>query len=76
MVHPNPTKGSFSVDLGEITCCGCRLEVVDIMGKAVLKSELNPTGKGEFSINNVTPGLYFLRIFADNQVLTEKLIKY
>ncbi|OYU95692.1 MAG: hypothetical protein CFE21_11175 [Bacteroidetes bacterium B1(2017)] len=62
-VYPNPANEILNIELAEeIAESEMLLEVLNMEGKLVLKSELNAFGVNEVSIKNLKNGTYFMRI--------------
>jgi hypothetical protein len=65
-VYPNPTKGSFTIQLQHISN-NSQIEIIDVTGKEIYKQK---TEKSIFTIDhNLIPGVYFIRI-KENQLYT------
>ncbi len=73
VVYPNPTKGSFVIDLGKFEE-NIEIKVSDTTGKNVFVANYKDLDKIELKLNLV-PGVYFIHIKANNEIHTKKLIK-
>jgi hypothetical protein len=86
VVYPNPTKGKFQTtntiprtrdqanSNSQISID--KLEVVDIYGK--ISRSFNPyavTRNPQLDISHLPPGIYFIKMRIDNQVVVKKIIK-
>lgn len=72
-VYPNPNKGSFKIEnkTGE----NLDLEIINILGKRVLKSELLELENGINSLNlDLESGIYFIRLKGEQIHFEQKLI--
>jgi hypothetical protein len=59
-VYPNPSKGSFRLQLGKDITLPCNLRIVDVFGKRVVELVLNRNpGEQEFQLN-INSGWYFV----------------
>ncbi|QQX76404.1 MULTISPECIES: T9SS type A sorting domain-containing protein [Aequorivita] len=67
-IYPNPTNGSFEISgLKDGT-----IEIIDSQGRTVKKMDL---GERNYSISELTSGIYFVKITSENSSLTKQLIK-
>lgn len=71
-VYPNPTRGSFVVNVAKALPAGATIEVLDITGKVVYNSTL-------LSLNNTitldaAKGLYLVKVNTGAEILTQKLL--
>jgi hypothetical protein len=75
-VWPNPTTGLFNVQSIKHSLKLFGLELIDPSGKVVLKNDCPiPTDHIEQNICNLPNGIYYLRIWLENQCLVRKIIK-
>jgi len=52
------------------------IEIVDYLGKVVFQSNPEPgTRNPELDISQLPSGIYFVRIFIDNQMFVQKIVK-
>lgn len=73
-ITPNPNNGSFSVNLNFENSQFVEVEVLDFTGKVIEKLEREMTaGNFDFNLNNTPNGLYFVRITAGDESLTERI---
>lgn len=74
-IYPNPTNDIINIAIGfnEIST----IEVYDIMGKAVVSENDFSTSNGEIQLNlsELSEGIYFLKITANNQSIIKRIIK-
>lgn len=68
---PNPTSGSFSIDLHQ-RYEDVSVAIYDITGKLISQQKFNGISKVETSIEGEA-GIYFLRLTIDN---SQKLLKF
>jgi len=68
-IFPNPTNNSFSI---ESTSTITELSIHDIQGKLIKRFSVN---QERYNIENLTSGLYFLKIRSNLGEVTKKLIK-
>ncbi len=75
-VFPNPSEGDLLINFSGINPGNLVIQVVDIQGKEILNSSSrNETGSGKISINlNVPAGVYFIRLWAGDQLRTRRIL--
>jgi hypothetical protein len=69
ILYPNPTKGSFTLDLAEES----NVCVFNMLGQQV-KSLEKVSGSQQISLENAPMGMYFVRIQSGNGIEVKKLI--
>ena len=75
-VYPNPTSGMFTVELTGAEKTGLsRIEIYSMNGVKVKTEVLHGELKHQCSGADLMPGIYFIRLYTENQVETVKLIK-
>ena len=72
-VYPNPGAGWFRLDLGE-ELWEVNVEVWDAQGKRVWKKREEGIREMELDLNDVSSGMYFVRVAAGNRVGMVKLL--
>ncbi|OEK09495.1 hypothetical protein A8C32_12345 [Flavivirga aquatica] len=74
-VSPNPNKGTFTVKLNDASS-KINLEVFDIRGRIIYKNTYQKSANfnEEIKLNNVTSGLYLLKVSDDSRTSTRKII--
>jgi hypothetical protein len=68
-IHPNPSKNYFSIE-SSITIE--KIEMYDLMGK-LIKTNFNTE---KISIQELTNGLYILKMYSNGKVFNRKVLKY
>ena len=67
-IYPNPTSNSFEVSgINDGT-----IKIIDIQGRTVKQMDL---GDNTYSISELIPGIYFVKITAEKSSTTKQLIK-
>ncbi|PKN97208.1 MAG: hypothetical protein CVU43_17590 [Chloroflexi bacterium HGW-Chloroflexi-5] len=82
-VWPNPTTGQFKVQSSKfkVSVKVDKVEIVDLFGKSLDFSPLHRMGEGpgavsmELDISHLPPGLYFIKIKIEDQIIVKKIIK-
>jgi hypothetical protein len=72
LVYPNPNNGQFTLEFSE-TNQNILVEVFDIMGKKVY-SKNSSVSINQINIAEQPKGIYLVKVTANNQVFTEKII--
>ncbi|MBP7261910.1 MAG: T9SS type A sorting domain-containing protein, partial [Bacteroidia bacterium] len=73
-VYPNPTNGKFEVLVNLPSEKNIKIEVTNMLGS--LMQEVNTTIKGGtvlFDLANKPAGIYHLRVFAGDKIITKKI---
>jgi len=73
-VIPNPSKGTFRLDVGEMKFTSINVSIMDISGRIIMQRECKDHADLLFNLSGSPEGSYFIRIIADSQEVTEKLI--
>jgi hypothetical protein len=72
-IVPNPNNGNFSLYLSKNLINSIKIEIADVLGKIVFSQYLN-SNFSEISVSNISPGIYFLNEYTDNEVNSIKFI--
>jgi photosystem II stability/assembly factor-like uncharacterized protein len=77
-VYPNPTSGAVNLHISGIQAVEARVEMISITGERVFE-ELVPVNNGTIQKQfnpEIVPGMYFIRVWAGKQNLTERFVKH
>jgi len=75
-IYPNPTTGSFIMELkGEVPTNEVTVDVYGMWGELVLSKVLSGERKHEFSLSDRPVGIYFIRVISGDKAETVKIIK-
>jgi len=79
-IFPNPTSDILNVSFSKENIASSQVSVFDITGKRMNVSQTSTSNSGsnsiQFSTDNLSSGIYFLRIEIDNELISiEKFIK-
>lgn len=79
IVYPNPTNGLVNVMFSAIKSSRLNYTVKDISGKVILTNTIKTqVGNNNLSIDfakqNISKGVYFIELSADDEVITQKII--
>ena len=74
-IYPNPSKGIFTLNLGNKTPSA--IEIYDVLGKKINTKTAVQIQNSETNIDlsNVQSGIYFVKIIADDQTIVKRIIK-
>ncbi len=75
-VYPNPTNGSFKLNVFSLNTQQCSIEVLDVCGKKLYKNQCvlsNGSNVLEVNMLVVSKGIYLLRILKEGQIETKKI---
>lgn len=76
LAYPNPSNGSFTVEVTGIKEMRITLEILDITGRVVFKNEFPVTGvlSEKIDLQHLNRGMYFLRLIEGKEISTLKLM--
>lgn len=77
ILYPNPNKGTFSLNLSNIIANRIKLSVFNILGEKVFEenySGINTLLNYTMRLDNAKSGIYFIKIHADNKLITRKFL--
>ncbi len=76
-VFPNPSTGMVRLQSPAFSRKDVVIEIVDLDGKMFFKEEMRRSREGEINIDigTLAAGLYFVRIYFENQTIVKKIIK-
>jgi len=76
-VFPNPTSGAVYLKIDGIRSQEARIEIISITGERVFEETVAVEGGAlQKQLNpSLTPGVYFIRVWAGKQHLTERFIR-
>lgn len=72
LIYPNPANSQVTILLDQSITKGAKIEIINSLG-AVVKTISLVDGKVVFDINDLTSGLYLVRITSGNTISTKKL---
>jgi len=75
-VYPNPTTGSFTLELSEVSETSVvKVEIYGMRGEKILNDQFSGEKKHEFSLESKPTGIYFIRVFYGDNLGSQKIIK-
>lgn len=72
-IYPNPSKGSFNVEILTRNDVGSIIEIHSILGSQVFSSKIENYGLNCFELSDIEKGIYFVKIYGQ-KIYTQKLI--
>ncbi len=74
-LYPNPSTGSFNIQMNEIKGKNAQISVLDLSGRVVYQQFLQVNGKLDTQLNlNLANGLYLLQLQTEKENLKRKLV--
>ena len=71
-IFPNPSQGSFTIDIGELVIS--RIQVLDIQGKIVKDITAFNGNQINMDLSSAQNGIYIVKIFSEDQVSAKKVV--
>ena len=75
-VHPNPTNGTFTLDLNNVKSDDYKISITNVIGQEVylIHKEINGIISEDIDISNLEKGVYILEISSSESSISEKII--
>lgn len=73
-IIPNPAKGTFRVDMGDIKYSSVNISILDMNGRTIMYKVCWEKPDLRFDLSNSPEGSYFVRIVLGDSEVTQKLI--
>lgn len=73
MVFPNPSAGNITIALNLVDSKAQSIEIVNIQGKIVYAQEVIDNNT-DIDLNNITKGLYLVKVKSNNKYSVKKLV--
>jgi hypothetical protein len=73
LIYPNPSQGSFSISSNEMIIKGS-IQIYDVFGKNIFKQNIFTSSKQEINLENISAGIYLLKINDGVMEHTAKII--
>ncbi|WP_205503495.1 SMP-30/gluconolactonase/LRE family protein [Rufibacter psychrotolerans] len=75
-LHPNPTTGQVTLDLGKLEAQTCQVQVLGAQGQPVLEKEAKPSAqKLSLNLQHLPAGMYLVRVQTDRQFVVKRMVK-
>ena len=69
-IFPNPTRGAFTLDLGNTIELDATIVITDMLGSTVMQQDIpSGTSSQQILLENAPNGLYIVQVMAANGVL-------
>lgn len=72
-IYPNPSSGDFMV-IFEKTMREGNIQVVNMLGETIFTENVCNASQKEITLTNVTPGVYFMKVFDGEKQFIKKMI--
>ena len=72
-IYPNPASDRISINN---VSAYCKLAIYDLYGREASAMDISGTNNINVELNDLSPGLYVIRLFSGRSVTTSLLIKY
>ncbi len=75
---PNPTNGLLKITVKGTTASPLTLDIIDIRGKLIFKENISAVGfqyTKRVDLQHMESGIYFIRVFQEEEVKTLKIVK-
>ncbi|MGB4204170.1 MAG: T9SS type A sorting domain-containing protein, partial [Bacteroidales bacterium] len=73
-VYPNPTRGSFTLDVYDFDS-DLTIEIYNMVGTRILSKEVSGFSKYTFDLSTQPNGIYIIRVLKDNESAFKRIIK-
>ncbi|MBT5859425.1 MAG: T9SS type A sorting domain-containing protein [Flavobacteriales bacterium] len=75
-VHPNPTNGTFTLDLNNVKSDDYKISITNVIGQEVYSThkEINGIISEDIDISNLEKGVYILEVSSSDSSISEKII--
>ena len=74
-VYPNPSNGIVNVDLQGLVAKNASIEVYNAMGQLILSNNYSESNsKFEINLSGNASGVYTIKLIADGQVITKRVV--
>jgi len=72
-VYPNPSNGQFQFSMdGSPLSKDCKMEIYSVQGERIYQSVITNT-KSDIDLSNQTKGIYFVKMYNGQTILTKKM---
>ncbi|MCX6304449.1 MAG: T9SS type A sorting domain-containing protein [Bacteroidetes bacterium] len=75
-VYPNPTSGSFTLEMTGGDYPGCMVEMYSMHGEKLVGEQLPEGRKHELSLHDRPAGIYIIRVVSPEMSGTSRIMKY
>jgi len=74
-IYPNPTKGNLVVEIPDLDLKTVRIMVFNLQGKQLVIKNISPNSRTLLNMQNLSSGMYVLKIIAEQKSSEWKIIK-
>ena len=73
-VYPNPSNGQFQFSMdGSPLSKDCKMEIYSVQGERIYQSVITNT-KSDIDLSNQTKGIYFVKMYNGQTILTKEMV--
>jgi hypothetical protein len=74
-IYPNPSNGTFTINLSHLNTATANIEVYNLLGELVFSEQAQPLAVPihRVDLNTIQNGIYMVNIKADNTYVTQKI---
>ncbi|MEN8927250.1 MAG: S8 family serine peptidase [Flavobacteriales bacterium] len=73
-IYPNPSAGEFNMSISDPNISKANIEVFDMYGRLILTKNMN-SSTNTFDLSEFATGVYTVKINANNQITTQRIVK-
>ena len=74
-VYPNPTHGTFFVQIADLdTQANYQVKVVDLIGKVLIEREISANERAQFDLSTAPKGIYFVQIIQGKEKIIKRVV--
>lgn len=73
-IFPNPNDGRFRIDLSQIEGQKQKMEIINSLGTVVFSTTKFENTQIEINLQNHAKGVYFVKLYTQNKIFSEKII--
>ncbi len=73
VIYPNPTSGNFTITLTNISNYGS-IEIYSSLGERLVSEPFSLSSKKEINLNNISCGIYFVKVYNGEKYYSKKII--
>jgi len=76
-IWPNPSKGDLNIKMSNFNQDKITVQIIDVLGRHIKEFQFKNTStvfNTKLALNNLTKGLYSVKVIKGNSVLVKKII--
>jgi hypothetical protein len=72
-LYPNPSHTQFIIDIENLSAS--EVQITNVLGQEIMRHKIRNPKQETIDVSQLTPGLYFISLFADDATYTFKFVK-